>query len=111
MRVHRRAAENNGSIPHLRSPTFGSIQHRRLSGGARPAVPILESNDVVQLGRARFQHDGVFEGGHPVTRAGAKVDRLAGKELEGLETFLGGADLELEAARLNRHRLLLRFRR
>ena len=47
----------------------------------RAAIPILESNDIFEFRGRDFEDIAVFEGRHPVHRAGCDVDTVARRHL------------------------------
>ena len=72
----------------------------------RAAIPILESNDIFEFRGRDFEDIAVFEGRHPVHRAGCDVDTVARRHLtrDALAVLF---DLELNSARPEQNRFVL----
>src|SRR5918999_1331512 len=73
----------------------------------RPAVPVLEADDVVELRRGRLQNDSVLERSPAVDDPGGQAERLPRAHDLYVECATGVADLELNPALVDVDHLVL----
>src|SRR5262249_21932355 len=99
----------SGSPPRSRTLTHPS-QRRIRSGpaGAFASIAVLETHDVVEMGRRHLEDRRVLEGGDTVHRAGQEAERCSGGHDFLVERLLAAlAELDPRAAALDIPALVL----
>src|SRR3990172_7441801 len=94
-----------GGVPE--PPPVRSVDAHGDIGRAVPAVPVLEANDVVEVGGRALQEERVLERSQPVHHAGSDVEAAPGRDLLGGRLCSGLADLDRRATLVEVDRLVL----